>query len=224
MSSLPTFADVRPPPAASRRRARTPLLGMRGAGRAARRPAASQGGMLQRTGSFKFRGAYNVARLDARPTAGGVVAFSSGNHAQGVARPARLLGMPATIVMPADAPRASSRARARSAPRSCSTIACKRGSRGDRRASIADGARRRARAALRRPAGSSPARARWASRSPSRRARSGRRWTRRCPLPRWRARRRHCAALKALAPAVAIHTGRTRGLRRHRALAPAGST
>lgn len=59
--------------------------------------------MLQRTGSFKFRGAYNaIATL--RPTA--VVAYSSGNHAQGVALAARLLGATATIVMPADAPQA----------------------------------------------------------------------------------------------------------------------
>ncbi|MGD9509403.1 MAG: threonine/serine dehydratase [Geminicoccaceae bacterium] len=57
---------------------------------------------LQRTGSFKFRGAYNTI-LALRPPA--VVAFSSGNHAQGVALAARLLGLPATIVMPADAPR-----------------------------------------------------------------------------------------------------------------------
>jgi threonine dehydratase len=59
----------------------------------------------QHTGSFKFRGAYNrLARLDARERAAGVVAWSSGNHAQGVAAAARLLGIPATIVMPADAP------------------------------------------------------------------------------------------------------------------------
>jgi threonine dehydratase len=61
--------------------------------------------MLQRTGSFKFRGAFNKLSsipLDAR--GGGVVAFSSGNHAQGVAHAAQLLGMQATIVMPADAP------------------------------------------------------------------------------------------------------------------------
>lgn len=61
---------------------------------------------LQHTGSFKFRGAMN--RLLAIPPegrGGGVVAYSSGNHAQGVARAARLLGMRATIVMPADAPR-----------------------------------------------------------------------------------------------------------------------
>jgi threonine dehydratase len=56
---------------------------------------------LQRTGSFKLRGAYNtISQLDAQA----VVAFSSGNHAQGVAAAARLLGVPATIVMPADAP------------------------------------------------------------------------------------------------------------------------
>lgn len=61
---------------------------------------------LQHTGSFKFRGAYNrLSQLDAAQRAAGVVAFSSGNHAQGVAAAARLLGIPATIVMPADAPR-----------------------------------------------------------------------------------------------------------------------
>lgn len=62
---------------------------------------------LQRTGSFKFRGAYNkLAALPPELRAGGVVAFSSGNHAQGVAAAARLLGMPCVIVMPSDAPRA----------------------------------------------------------------------------------------------------------------------
>jgi threonine dehydratase len=59
----------------------------------------------QRTGSFKFRGAYNrLARIGERERAAGVVAWSSGNHAQGVAAAAKLLGMPAIIVMPADAP------------------------------------------------------------------------------------------------------------------------
>ncbi|MEI9804909.1 MAG: threonine/serine dehydratase [Pseudolabrys sp.] len=62
---------------------------------------------LQRTGSFKFRGAYNkVSSIPMDRRAAGVVAYSSGNHAQGVAAAARLLGMPATIVMPADAPMA----------------------------------------------------------------------------------------------------------------------
>jgi threonine dehydratase len=60
---------------------------------------------LQRTGSFKFRGAYNkLAAIPREARAGGVVAFSSGNHAQGVAAAARLLGMRAVIVMPSDAP------------------------------------------------------------------------------------------------------------------------
>jgi threonine dehydratase len=60
---------------------------------------------LQRMGAFKFRGAYNrLAQLDERQRIGGVVAFSSGNHAQGVALAAKLLGIPAAIVMPTDAP------------------------------------------------------------------------------------------------------------------------
>jgi threonine dehydratase len=62
---------------------------------------------LQRMGAFKFRGAYNrLAQLDADARAKGVVAFSSGNHAQGVALAARELGIAATIVMPTDAPAA----------------------------------------------------------------------------------------------------------------------
>ncbi len=62
---------------------------------------------LQRTGSFKFRGAYNkISSITPERRAAGVVAYSSGNHAQGVAAAAKLLGMRATIVMPADAPRA----------------------------------------------------------------------------------------------------------------------
>ncbi|THD60522.1 threonine/serine dehydratase [Phenylobacterium sp.] len=60
---------------------------------------------LQRVGAFKFRGAYNrLVQLDEAQKKAGVVAFSSGNHAQGVALAARLLGMPAVIVMPSDAP------------------------------------------------------------------------------------------------------------------------
>jgi threonine dehydratase len=60
---------------------------------------------LQRMGAFKFRGAYNfLASLSPAERAAGVVAFSSGNHAQGVALAAKLLGIAATIVMPSDAP------------------------------------------------------------------------------------------------------------------------
>ncbi|MBN9580641.1 MAG: threonine/serine dehydratase [Afipia sp.] len=104
--ALPTAADVE---AAARVLApvavRTPLLtspaldALTG-GRVFLKPE-----VLQRTGSFKFRGAFNklssIAQA-ARPA--GVVAFSSGNHAQGVAAAAQILGMPATIVMPKDAP------------------------------------------------------------------------------------------------------------------------
>src|SRR5438552_10451096 len=61
--------------------------------------------MLQRTGSFKFRGAFNkLASIPQAKRSGGVVAFSSGNHAQGVAAAAQILSMQATIVMPADSP------------------------------------------------------------------------------------------------------------------------
>jgi threonine dehydratase len=62
---------------------------------------------LQRTGSFKFRGACNrILMIPEAERAKGVVAFSSGNHAQGVAAAAQLFGIPALIVMPSDAPRA----------------------------------------------------------------------------------------------------------------------
>ena len=60
---------------------------------------------LQLTGSFKFRGAFNkISQLDAAARERGVVAYSSGNHAQGVAAAARFLKTPAVIVMPDDAP------------------------------------------------------------------------------------------------------------------------
>jgi threonine dehydratase len=60
---------------------------------------------LQRVGAFKFRGAYNrLVQLSPEERRRGVVAYSSGNHAQGVALAAQLLGIPATIVMPSDAP------------------------------------------------------------------------------------------------------------------------
>jgi len=60
---------------------------------------------LQRTGAFKFRGAQNcISQIDKAAWPGGVVACSSGNHAQGVAEAARLAGLPAAIVMPRDAP------------------------------------------------------------------------------------------------------------------------
>lgn len=62
---------------------------------------------LQRMGAFKFRGAFNaLAKFDDAQRRAGVVAFSSGNHAQGIALSAAILGIPATIVMPHDAPAA----------------------------------------------------------------------------------------------------------------------
>lgn len=68
---------------------------------------------LQRVGAFKFRGAYNrLVQLTPEERTRGVVAFSSGNHAQGVALAAKLLGMPALIVMPADAPKVKAEATA----------------------------------------------------------------------------------------------------------------
>jgi threonine dehydratase len=60
---------------------------------------------LQLTGSFKFRGAFNkISSLDEAARGAGVIAYSSGNHAQGVAAAARMFNVPAVIVMPADAP------------------------------------------------------------------------------------------------------------------------
>jgi threonine dehydratase len=99
---LPTFADVEA--AAARLRGiavRTPLLESEALNERAGGRVLLKAESLQRTGSFKVRGAYNtISQIDARA----VVAYSSGNHAQGVAAAAKLLGKAATIVMPADAP------------------------------------------------------------------------------------------------------------------------
>ena len=105
---LPGIADIQ---AASARLAghavRTPLLASPHLDAVTRARVLIKAECLQRTGSFKFRGAYNtLASLDSEVRARGVVAVSSGNHAQGVAEAARLFGVPATIVMPADAPAA----------------------------------------------------------------------------------------------------------------------
>lgn len=106
MARLPTFADVQ---AASARLA----------GHAVVTPVLESGAVndmlggrlllkveaLQHAGSFKFRGAFNrLCQLSEKERARGVVAFSSGNHAQGVACAARLLGVSSMIVMPVDAP------------------------------------------------------------------------------------------------------------------------
>jgi len=84
---------------------RTPVEGSEHLSVLAGRPILLKAEHLQRTGSFKIRGAYHrIARLDPAERAAGVVAASAGNHAQGVALAASLLGVPATIYMPATAP------------------------------------------------------------------------------------------------------------------------
>jgi threonine dehydratase len=108
---LPTFADV--DAAAERIRGlavRTPLVNAPVLDERLSARVFLKAETLQRTGSFKFRGAYNkISSIPVEKRAGGVVAYSSGNHAQGVAAAARLLGMRAAIVMPADAPLAKRR-------------------------------------------------------------------------------------------------------------------
>ena len=107
MSDLPSFADVED---AARQLegvvAQTPLISNEALDQATGGRVLVKAECLQRTGSFKIRGAYNrLSRLTEAERKTGVVAFSSGNHAQGVGLGARLLGVPAVIVMPADAPR-----------------------------------------------------------------------------------------------------------------------
>jgi threonine dehydratase len=103
---LPTFEDVA---AASRRIAphavRTPLIAHPALDAHVGARVLLKAESLQRVGAFKFRGALNaIGMVDRARHPGGVVACSSGNHAQGVAAAARLCGLPSAIVMPADAP------------------------------------------------------------------------------------------------------------------------
>jgi threonine dehydratase len=106
MTILPTFADIEDAAAQLEGMAvKTPLLRCDALDEAAGGRVFVKAECLQRTGSFKFRGAYNrISRLAAEERKAGVVAFSSGNHAQGVAAAAKIVGCPAVIVMPADAP------------------------------------------------------------------------------------------------------------------------
>ncbi|CAN7391577.1 threo-3-hydroxy-L-aspartate ammonia-lyase [Paraburkholderia hospita] len=106
MLTLPTYDDV---VAASKRLEgvahRTPVLTSRTVNEMFGAEVFFKCENLQRMGAFKFRGAFNaLSKFDEQQRRQGVVAFSSGNHAQAVALSARLLGMPATIVMPQDAP------------------------------------------------------------------------------------------------------------------------
>jgi threonine dehydratase len=103
----PTFGDI----LAARRRlgalaCRTPLIEHPALNALTGARVLLKAENLQRVGAFKFRGAYNkVAQVDKAAYPGGVVACSSGNHAQGVAAAATLMGFKSAIVMPADAPR-----------------------------------------------------------------------------------------------------------------------
>jgi threonine dehydratase len=106
--NLPTYEDV----AAAARRIegaahRTPVLRSTTADALAGAQVFFKCENFQRMGAFKFRGAYNsLARFTPEQKRAGVIAFSSGNHAQAIALSARMLGMPAVILMPLDAPQA----------------------------------------------------------------------------------------------------------------------
>jgi len=101
-----TFADIEAAAARLKGHAvETPLVESPALNERLGRRALIKPETLQRVGAFKFRGAYNrLVQLSPDERKRGVVAFSSGNHAQGVALAAKLLGMPAVIVMPRDAP------------------------------------------------------------------------------------------------------------------------
>lgn len=108
MQTLPTYDDV--VAAADRIRGhahRTPVLTSRTVDDEFGAQVFFKCENLQRMGAFKFRGAYNaLAKFSPAQRRAGVIAFSSGNHAQAIALSAKLLGIPATIVMPQDAPAA----------------------------------------------------------------------------------------------------------------------
>jgi threonine dehydratase len=108
VNALPTFDDV---VEAARRieghAHRTPVMTSRTADEALSAKLYFKCENLQRMGAFKFRGAFNaLSRFTPEQRRAGVVTFSSGNHAQAIALSARVLGIPATIVMPHDAPAA----------------------------------------------------------------------------------------------------------------------
>ncbi|AOR70098.1 serine dehydratase [Burkholderia stabilis] len=106
--TLPTYDDVAAAAARLEGHAhRTPVMTSRTIDEALGAQVFFKCENLQRMGAFKFRGAFNaLSRFNAEQRRNGVVAFSSGNHAQAIALSARILGIPATIVMPQDAPAA----------------------------------------------------------------------------------------------------------------------
>lgn len=108
MLALPTYSDVAAAAARIKDQAhRTPVMTSRTVNREIGAEVFFKCENLQRTGAFKFRGAFNaLSKLQAEQRRAGVATFSSGNHAQAVALSASLLNVPATIVMPHDAPAA----------------------------------------------------------------------------------------------------------------------
>jgi len=104
--SLPTFDDVSAAAMRIKGHAhRTPVISSRTLNEELGAEVFFKCENLQRMGAFKFRGAFNaLSKFGDQQRRAGVVAFSSGNHAQAIALSAKLLGMPATIVMPHDAP------------------------------------------------------------------------------------------------------------------------
>jgi threonine dehydratase len=107
MSEVITVADIRAAAERIRGHARvTPLLEVDALNDLAGRRVLVKAECLQRTGSFKFRGGWSaISALDPAVRSRGVIAFSSGNHAQGVALAAKLHGVPSVIIMPSDAPK-----------------------------------------------------------------------------------------------------------------------
>ena len=108
MSSLPTYADVAAAAGRIKGHAHhTPVLRSSTMDQRLGAQVFFKCENFQRMGAFKFRGAFNaLCRFDAAQRTAGAIAFSSGNHAQAIALSARLLGIPAVILMPADAPQA----------------------------------------------------------------------------------------------------------------------
>ena len=108
MPTLPTYADVVAAAARLEGHAhRTPVLRSSTLDQRLQAQVFFKCENFQRMGAFKFRGAFNaLSRFDAAQREAGAIAFSSGNHAQAIALSARLLGIPAVILMPADAPQA----------------------------------------------------------------------------------------------------------------------
>ncbi|WP_370681501.1 threo-3-hydroxy-L-aspartate ammonia-lyase [Comamonas sp. GB3 AK4-5] len=106
MAQLPTYDDVVAAAARIRGQAhRTPVMTSRTVNEALGAEVFFKCEHLQRMGAFKFRGAFNaLSRFTPEQRKGGALAFSSGNHAQAIALSAQILGMPATILMPQDAP------------------------------------------------------------------------------------------------------------------------